>query len=156
MEENKIKTEREYKITDLLKDYNIICDRIKVLYKILEINRCVSYNRIHSIIKMEVYNLLYGISINIKDIKKLGLIKLKEDMENISVRNNHIREVKNEIKRYHRLQSNIQNVLNAVKVKRTVSIYRRYNTEEVPSQFKNNMNYTYYASYYKSYYKGNI
>lgn len=56
--------------------------------------------------------------------------------------------MKNEIKRYHRMQSNIQNVLNIVKEStRIVNIRRQYNTEEVPSQFKNNMNYTYCIQY---------
>ena len=119
-----MKTECVCKTTDLLKDYTILHERIKTLYKILD---------------TPWYLWDYA-----------GLIKFKEDMENASVRRNKIRDIKNEIKRYHRLQSNIQNILNDYRVnKNNILLYRKYNTEEVPSQFKNNMNYTYYCvSYY--------
>ena len=119
-----MKTECVCKTTDLLKDYTILHERIKTLYKILDTPWYLW--------------------------DSAGLIKFKEDMENASVRRNKIRDIKNEIKRYHRLQSNIQNVLNIVKgATHFVNINRQYNTEEVPSQFKNDMNYTYYCvSYY--------
>lgn len=107
-----------YKTSDLLKDYVILHERIKTLYKILDTPWYLW--------------------------DSAGLIKFKEDMENTSVRSNKIRDIKNEIKRYHRLQSNIQNILNDYRVnKNNILLYRKYNTEEVPSQFKNNMNYSY-------------
>lgn len=145
-----MKTECVCKTTDLLKDYVILHERINTLYKILETNRHIQWYWIDSTRtkkKLHYKGLLYGVSFN---IKKLGLIKCTEDLDNVSVKNNYIREVKNEIKRYHRLQSNIQNVLNIVKgTTHFININRRYNAEEVPSQFKNNMNYTYYCvSYY--------
>ena len=150
-----MKTECVCKTTDLLKDYTILHERINVLYKILEINRHVSYDRIDSThTKIQVFDLLYGVSLSKMKIKKLGLIKCKEDMAFISVRNrnNYFRDIKNEIKRYHRLQSNIQNVLNIVKgATHFVNINRWYNTEKVPSQFKNDMNYSYFISYYINY-----
>lgn len=113
-----MKTECVCKTTDLLKDYTILHERIKTLYKILDTPWYLW--------------------------DSAGLIKFKEDMENASVRRNKIRDIKNEIKRYHRLQSNIQNILNDYRVnKNNILLYRKYNTEEVPSQFKNNMNYSY-------------
>lgn len=137
----------EYKTTDLLKDYIVLHERISVLYKILDINRHVSYDQIDSThTKIKVFDLLYSVSLSKMKIKKLGLMKCKEDMAFISVRNrnNYFRDIKNEIKRYHRLQSNIQNILNDNRVnKNNILLYRKYNTEEVPSQFKNNMNYSY-------------
>ena len=144
--ESKIKF--ECKITDLLKDYIILHERINALYKILDTNRRIQWYWIDSTRtkkKLHYKGLLYGVSLN---IEKLGLIKCTEDMDNVSVKNNYIREVKNEIKRYHRLQSNIQNILKTAKEStHIVNINRQYNTEKVPSQFKNNMNYIYYVSY---------
>lgn len=145
--ENKMKSECECKITDLLKDYTILHERISTLYKILEINRCIQWYWVDSSRtkkKLHYKGLLYGVSLN---VKKLGLIKCTEDMDNVSVKNNFIREVKNEIKRYHRLQSNIQNVLNSFIEMGEAKLYRKYNTEEVPSQFKSKMNYNYYTQY---------
>ena len=145
-----MKTVCECKITDLLKDYTILRERIKVLYKLLEIHRYIFWYRFYSAhIERKNHWTNYSdiIKTTIND-RSIGLVICKDDMENVSVRNNHIREVKNEIKRYHRLQSNIQNVLNTVKeATRVVNIHKQYNTEEVPSQFKNDMNYTYCISY---------
>lgn len=135
-----------YKTSDLLKDYVILHSRIKALYKMLEINRCVSWYWFESahINKKNHWKYYYDIVKNTVNDETLGLIKFKEDMENTSVRSNKIRDIKNEIKRYHRLQSNIQNILNDYRVnKNNILLYRKYNTEEVPSQFKNNMNYSY-------------
>ena len=110
-----MKTKIECETTDLLKDYIVLSERINVLYKILEINRRIQWCWIDSSRtkkKLHYKGLLYGVSLN---VKKLGLIKCTEDMNNVSVKNNYIRVVKNEIKRYHRLQSNIQNILNTAK-----------------------------------------
>ena len=148
--ECEMETKNEYKITDLLKDYAILHERIKVLYKLLEIHRYMFWYCFYSsFIEKKNYWANYSdiIKTTIND-RSIGLVICKEDMENISVRNNHIREIKNEIKRYHRFQSNIQNVLNTVKEATCiVNIRKQYNTEEVPSQFKNDMNYTYCVSY---------
>lgn len=135
-----------YKTSDLLKDYVILHSRIKALYKMLEINRYISWYWLGSahINKKNHWKYYYDIVKNTVNDETLGLIKFKEDMENTSVRSNKIRDIKNEIKRYHRLQSNIQNILNDYRVnKNNILLYRKYNTEEVPSQFKNNMNYSY-------------
>lgn len=143
-----METVRECKITDLLKDYVILHERIRALYKILETNRRIQWCWIDSSRtkkKLHYKGLLYGVSLN---IEKTWFNK----MYNVSVKNNCIREVKNEIKRYHRLQSNIQNVLYTAKESTCfVSIRRQYNAEDVPSQFKNNMNYTYCISCYINY-----
>lgn len=136
----------EYKTSDLLKDYVILHSRIKALYKMLEINRFISWYWFESANtnKKNYWKDYYDIVKNTVNGETLGLIKFKEDMENASVRSNKIRDIKNEIKRYHRLQSNIQNILNDYRVnKNNILLYRKYNTEEVPSQFKNNMNYSY-------------
>lgn len=136
----------EYKTSDLLKDYVILHSRIKALYKMLEINRYISWYWFESahINKKNYWKDYYDIVKNTVNGETLGLIKFKEDMENASVRSNKIRDIKNEIKRYHRLQSNIQNILSDYRVnKNNILLYRKYNTEEVPSQFKNNMNYSY-------------
>lgn len=104
--------------TDMIKDYTILHERIKVLYKMLETPWYLW--------------------------DSTGLIKFKENMENASVRRNKIRDMKNEIKRYHRMQSNIQNMISDMCVGEGIKlIYKKYNSEKVPSQFKNSMNYTY-------------
>lgn len=136
----------EYKTSDLLKDYVILHKRIKALYKMLEINRYIHWYWFESAHanKKKYWKDYYDIVKNTVNDETLGLIKFKEDMENASVRSNKIRDIKNEIKRYHRLQSNIQNILNDYRVnKNNILLYRKYNTEEFPSQFKNNMNYSY-------------
>ena len=144
------------KITDLLKDYVVLHERIKALYMMLEVHGYIHWYWLESnhAKKKNYWENYYDIVKNTItiDIKTFDPIKRKEDMENISVRNNHIHEIKKEIKRYHRLQSNIQNILNSIfEGGNMVVIRRQYNTEEVPSQFKNKMNYTYCVSNYIRY-----
>ena len=143
-ENDKTETTVKCEITDLLKDYVKLHERIKTLYMILEFYDYTSYCLDHSIyIKNKNRWQVVGNSIIIETIDAL---KLKDGEENTSVRNNNIREIKDEIKRYHRLQSNIQNVLDDMCVGGDIkNIYKQYNTEEVPSLFKNGMNYTYYT-----------
>lgn len=145
----KNETKIEYKITDLLKDYVVLHERIKILYKMLEIYRYIDwYNSTHNKKKnyWRNYHEIVKKSINIRTHDLI----CKEDMENTSIRNNKIHDIKHEIKRYHRLQSNIQNILSDNRVNNNnMLLYRRDNTEEVPSQFKNNMNYS-YRSLWKS------
>ena len=145
-----MKSEVKCKITDLLKDYVVLHERIKALYTMLEVHGYIHWYWLESnhAKKKNYWENYYDIVKNTIaiDIKTFDPIKCKEDMENISVRNNHIHEIKKEIKRYHRLQSNIQNVLDDMCVGGDIkSIYKQYNTEEVPSLFKNGMNYTYYT-----------
>ena len=144
------------KITDLLKDYVVLHERIKALYTMLEVHGYIHWYWLESnhAKKKNYWENYYDIVKNTItiDIKTFDPIKCKEDMENISVRNNHIHEIKKEIKRYHRLQSNIQNILNSIfEGGNMVVIRRQYNAEEVPSQFKNKMNYTYCVSNYIRY-----
>lgn len=144
------------KITDLLKDYVVLHERIKALYTMLEVHGYIHWYWLESnhAKKKNYWENYYDIVKNTItiDIKTFDPIKRKEDMENISVRNNHIHEIKKEIKRYHRLQSNIQNILNSIfEGGNMVVIRRQYNAEEVPSQFKNKMNYTYCVSNYIRY-----
>ena len=143
-----MKPEVKCKITDLLKDYVVLHERIKALYTMLEVHGYIHWYWLESnhAKKKNYWENYYDIVKNTIaiDIKTFDPIKCKEDMENISVRNNHIHEIKKEIKRYHRLQSNIQNVLNSISgIGGDMAIYRQYNTEKVPSQFKNDMNYIY-------------
>lgn len=150
-----MKSEVKCKITDLLKDYVVLHERIKALYTMLEVHGYIHWYWLESnhAKKKNYWENYYDIVKNTIaiDIKTFDPIKCKEDMENISVRNNHIHEIKKEIKRYHRLQSNIQNVLNSISdIGSNMVIYRHYNTEKVPSQFKNKMNYTYYVSNLKT------
>ena len=143
-EDNKMETTVKCEITDPLKDYVKLHERIKTLYVMLEFYDTSYYCLDHSTyIKNKNRWQVVGNSIIIETIDAL---KLKDGGENTSVRNNNIREIKNEIKRYHRLQSNIQNVLDDMCVGGDIkSIYRQNNAEEVPSLFKNDMNYTYYT-----------
>lgn len=148
-EDNKMETTVKCEITDLLKDYVKLHERIKTLYMMLEFYDTSYYCLDHSTyIKNKNRWQVVGNSIIIETI---DVLKLKYGGENTSVRNNNIREIKKEIKRYHRLQSNIQNVLNSISgIGGDMVIYRQYNTEKVPSQFKNKMNYTYYISNLKT------
>lgn len=134
-------------ITDMLKDYTVLHERIKSLYKMLEIHRYIYWYWYDSarINKKNYWKNYHDILKNTINIRSLGLIlEYKEDMENISIRNNKIRDIKHEIKRYHRMQSNIQNVISDMCVGGGIKlIYKKYNSEKVPSQFKNSMNYTY-------------
>lgn len=139
-----MKPEVKCKITDLLKDYVILHKRIKTLYKLVDIYNLPDWcwlNSTHIKNRDNKWHLA-GSVINIENV---NIIKC-EYIEDISVRYNRIHEIKKEIKRYHRLQSNIQNVLDDMCVGGDIkSIYKQYNTEEVTSQFKNKMNYTYYT-----------
>lgn len=132
--------------TDMIKDYTVLHERIKVLYEILEIHRYISwywYDSDH-IDKKNHWKDFYDIVKNTINVDLLSLIECKENMENASVRRNKIRDIKNEIKRYHRMQSNIQNMISDMCVGGGIKlIYKKYNSEKVPSQFKNSMNYTY-------------
>lgn len=130
--------------TDMLKDYTILHERIKVLYKMLEIHRYISWYDSTHINKKNYWKDYYDIVKNSINIKSLDLTIYKEDMENVSIRTNKIRDIKYEIKRYHRMQSNIQNMISDMCVGEGIKlIYKKYNSEKVPSQFKNSMNYTY-------------
>ena len=144
-----MKPEVKCKITDLLKDYVVLHKRIKTLYKLVDIYNLPDWcwlNSTHIKNRDNKWHLV-GDVINIENV---NIIKC-EYIEDISVRNRCIHEIKKEIKRYHRLQSNIQNVLNSTfEIGGNMVIYRQYNTEEVPSQFKNKMNYTYYVSNLKT------
>lgn len=134
-------------VADLLKDYGVLHRRISALYKMLEIHKYIYWYWFDSthIEKKKYWNTYYDIIKTTINDGSLGLIKWKEDMDSISVRNNRIRDIKNEIKRYHRMQSNIQNVVNDMRIggKEKV-VYRKYEPR-FPSQFKNGMNYTYYT-----------
>lgn len=132
---------------DLLKDYGVLHVRIRALYKMLEIHKYIHwywYDSAH-IKKKNYWNTYYDIVKTTINDKLLGLIKCKEDMENISIRNNRIHDIKNEIKRYHRMQSNIQNVLNDICIGGKEKILYRKLESRSPSQFKNGMYYTYYT-----------
>ena len=141
-----MKTEVKCKITDLLKDYVVLHKRIKTLYMILDFYDHTSWYCPDPSTYIKNKNIWQVISNSIS-IETIDTLKLKDAGENTSVRNDNIRKIKDEIKRYHRLQSNIQSVLNSIfEIGGDMVIYRQYNTEEVPSQFKNKMNYTYYVS----------
>ena len=102
-ENDKTETTVKCEITDLLKDYVKLHERIKTLYMMLEFYDCTSYCLDHSAyVKNKNKWQVVGNSIIIETIDTL---KLKDGVENTSVRNNNIREIKDEIKRYHRLQS---------------------------------------------------
>ena len=133
------------KITDLLKDYVVLHKRIKTLYKLVDIYNLPDWCWLNSTHIKNRDNKWHLVG-NVINIENVNVIKC-EYIEDISVRNSCIHEIKKEIKRYHRLQSNIQNVLNSIfEIGGNMGIYRQYNTEEVLSQFKNKMNYTYYVS----------
>ena len=103
-----MKSEVKCKITDLLEDYVVLHERIKALYTMLEVHGYIHWYWLESnhAKKKNYWENYYDIVKNTIaiDVKTFDPIKCKEDMENTSVRNNNIREIKDEIKRYHRLQ----------------------------------------------------